>query len=310
MEISIEQVKAQYLNDDFIEAQQEILRRVYFKGKRYYFRELEDGQISFFKSVTTIIDDNLAKDKYLLDWIIDSGKDYYHAMILLADKGTLMHIFFEKLLINRFYDLDKIKEDIEIIKKENNLMIEDDLTEFIQKALLGLSVFIKDYNVRPIAIEMCLYHPKGFAGAIDLVCKMTDPKTGEDFTAIIDFKSGINNYENHIIQLQAYYEMWNYHYPQYPVDKIYNYHYKDFKKLYTKTGLPYSLIDQTDKKERDKWDLILKLDSFKKQDFIFKSYSGIIDLDNNDDFSDLVKENDLHNISKEEKEDVEDKKTA
>src|SRR5690606_18783260 len=96
-----------------------------------------------------------------------------------------------------------------------------------KRDVLALAQFIREHNVRPLGVEVCLASDEmGVAGTIDLPCKMTvmqdgdwgevyksGPRKGEtkitkapvEVTAIVDFKSGMKGFwESHEIQLHLY----------------------------------------------------------------------------------------------------------
>jgi hypothetical protein len=142
---------------------------------------------------------------------------------------------------------------------------------------LAFAQFLIDYKVQPLAVEIMLYHPyDGYAGALDLVCtleleekgfygdtylsgeKKGQPKESKKSfrrMAVIDLKSGKKGfYQSYEIQLNAYREMWNFHFPELPIEKIMNFAPKDWR------GSPsYSLKDQTDSKNIGKLKSLVEL---------------------------------------------------
>ena len=145
--------------------------------------------------------------------------------------------------------------------------------------MLAFAQFVKDYNVKPLAIEIGLVHPDyHFAGCVDLPCIMTDPKTGKQFAAIVDFKSGRKGfYEEHELQLHLYKEMWNVNFPDVPVERVFNFSPKDWR-----TKPTYNLKDQTDAPSQEKLPHLLALaaiaDASRDNDMTI--IRGILDLDN------------------------------
>jgi len=56
--------------------------------------------------------------------------------------------------------------------------------------------------------------------------------------ALIDIKSGRKSfYESHQLQLRAYKFMWNYHFPDCPVERVFNFSPKDYRGLFHPTIL-------------------------------------------------------------------------
>lgn len=73
------------------------------------------------------------------------------------------------------------------------------------KMLLGFMKFWEDYEPRPIAVEVPLYHPDiPYAGTADLICNIKVPGlTTKEDKWLIDFKTG-QLYDIHQVQLSAY----------------------------------------------------------------------------------------------------------
>jgi hypothetical protein len=130
--------------------------------------------------------------------------------------------------------------------------------------VLAFAQFVIDCKVKPLAIEICLYHPTdGYAGAIDLVCELEIEEKGffgEKYLsgankgtpketkrvrrvfAIVDIKSGRKGfYESHEIQLHAYLDMWDNHFPDVRVEKVFNWSPKEWR-----NAPSFNLKDQTD----------------------------------------------------------------
>ena len=148
----------------------------------------------------------------------------------------------------------------------------------IRKDVLAFAQFVKDWNVKPLAVEIGLVHPDyHFAGCIDLPCVMTDPKTGKVFTAIVDFKSGRKGfYEEHELQLHLYRSMWNVNYPGMPVSRVFNFSPKDWR-----LAPSYNLKDQTDSPNAKKLPHLLALAAIEDEnrDNTLTIVRGVLDLD-------------------------------
>jgi hypothetical protein len=188
----------------------------------------------------------------------------------------------------------------------------------LKKDVLAFAQFMIDKNVKPLAIEICLYHPTdGYAGAIDIVCEMDDEVKGffgetyasgankgqpkeskriERVRAIVDIKSGRKGfYESHEIQLKAYEDMWNIHFPKKPIDRLYNWSPKDWR-----SAPGYNLKDQTNSPNAYKLPHLVALAKIEdeKRSNVITVISGEIDLlkglSSNvaeKTFVDLIKEN-------------------
>jgi hypothetical protein len=183
-----------------------------------------------------------------------------------------------ELLINGTYNLDALSEKLTIFLTKNNLPQERiKWADELKKDVLAFAQFMIDCNVKPLAIEICLWHPKdGYAGAIDLVCEMDlvekgffgevyasgtqkgQPKESKQMKrirAIIDLKSGRKGfYESHEIQLHAYLDMWNIHFPDTKIDKVFNWSPKEWR-----TTPSYNLKDQTDSRNAKKLPYLVEL---------------------------------------------------
>lgn len=260
------------------------------KGHRYYYRFDENGQPDFFPSVTTILSQTLPKSPFLVEWIASKGMD--EAERYKAERaayGTFMHSQFEELIINRVYNLDDLKEKLKTYVEVNRLpdnfiYYADDL----KKDVLAFAQFVKDYDVRPLAVEIALVHPYyKYAGMVDLTCTMLrKPGRTERINAIVDFKSGRKGFhEEAEIQLHLYKMMWNVTFEEHPITNVFNFSPKDWHKKPS-----YNLKDQTDSPNAAKIPALLEIAAIEddKRDNIFTSVSGSISLDEQQDFTDNV----------------------
>lgn len=279
--MTVEEIRAVYFNSDALKEPAYRLFQLNSDGYRYYYRFNDAGEPEFYPSVTTLLKQVMPTPPALLDWMIANGKDgSTEKRDLAAAYGTFMHGEFEKLIINRRYDFDSIPAAMLSYMERENLP-EKVFAEWlpkIRKDVLAFAQFIKDWNVKPLAVEIGLYHPQfHYAGCLDLPCVMTDPKTGKSFVAIVDFKSGRKGfYEEHELQLHLYREMWNVHYPETPVTRVFNFSPKDWRKSPT-----YNLKDQTDSTNAKKLPYLLALATIEdeKRDNTLTIIRGVLDLD-------------------------------
>lgn len=251
-------------------------------GYRYYYRFNVEGEPEFYPSVTTMLGAVMPTSPFLIKWIADNGQEVANMKRdLAAAYGTFMHSQFERLVVGRRYDFDDTPAALLQYMDENNIP-EGYFNEWLVKArkdVLAFAQFIKDYNVRPLAIEIGLVHPDyHYAGCLDLPCVMTDPKTKKDVRAIVDFKSGRKGFwEEHELQLGLYREMWNVNFPDAPVERIYNFSPKDWR-----TSPTYNLKDQTKSPNLCKLPHLLALAAIEddKRDNTLTIVRGVLDLDN------------------------------
>lgn len=277
--LTSEEMKALFFDGNALREPSYRLFQLNSDNHRYYYRYVGDD-IRFYPSVTTLIKQVLPTSPALIDWMIANGKDgSAEKRDLAAAYGTFMHIQFESLIINRRYDFDNVPNLLsEYLAKENlpEKVFDEWLTK-VRKDVLAFAQFVKDWNVRPLAIEIGLCSESGFAGCVDLPCQMTDPKSGDDFRAIVDFKSGRKGFwDEHEIQLHLYKMMWNENFPDCPIERVFNFAPKDWRKSPT-----YNLKEQTESKNAAKIPHLLALVGLmyaEKEDSL-TIISGVLDLD-------------------------------
>lgn len=279
--MTVEEIRAVYFNADALKEPAYRLFQLNSDGHRYYYRFNDAGEPEFYPSVTTLLKQVMPTPPALLDWMIANGKDgSTEKRDLAAAYGTFMHGEFEKLIINRRYDFDSVPAALLAYMERENLP-EKVFAEWlpkVRKDVLAFAQFIKDWNVKPLAVEIGLYHPKfHYAGCLDLPCVMTDPKTGKSFTALVDFKSGRKGfYEEHELQLHLYKDAWNCWYESMPITRVFNFSPKDWRKAPT-----YNLKDQTDSVNAKKLPYLLALATIEdeKRDNTLTIVRGVLDLD-------------------------------
>lgn len=280
--MTVEEIKAIFFD---ARALREPPYRVYqlnTDGHRYYYRYDEKGEPHFYPSVTTLLKQVMPTSPALIEWMVKNGAEgSVEKRDLAAAYGTFMHAQFESLIINRRYDFDAVPGVLAAFMERENLpekFYGDSLAK-IRKDVLAFAQFVKDWNVRPLAVEIGLVHPeKNYAGCIDLPCMMTDTKTGETFPAIVDFKSGRKGFwEEHELQLHLYRDMWNVNFPDIPIQRVFNFSPKDWCK-----GPTYNLKEQTNSVNAAKLPYLLSLAAIEdeKRDNTVTIVRGIVDLDN------------------------------
>ncbi len=275
-EITAERMIAQYFDTDALVEPNYRVYRLNNKGQRWYYRILPDGTSKYYMSVTTLCNATLPTPRQLIDWIANMGVEEAHKYSnIRAHYGTLMHLLCGQLMIDKSIDLDRFEDIVKGYQVSEGLESHDVKfwADDLRKDILSFHQFISETNFKPLAIEVVLVHPDGYAGAIDLVGEMNvevkgffgetyksgekkgEPKESKQIQrirAIIDLKSGKKSfYESHEIQLRAYREMWNYNYPDKQVDRVFNWSPKEWR-----TKPDYNIKDQTDAKSGDKWQYI------------------------------------------------------
>lgn len=287
--LTIEEMHALFLDNALIEPSYKVYQ-LNSKGHRYYYRINEDGTPEFFPSVTTIISQTTPTAPHLIKWIAEKGYDEAEAYKQeRANYGTFMHAIFEELIINRTYDLDGLKDELLAYIERHRLPVDFVYyADELKKDILAFAQFVRDYDVRPIAVEIALVHPTyRYAGMIDLPCTMKKShKSDERVTAIVDFKSGKKGFfEDYEIQLHLYRIMWNENFPEVPIDRVYNFAPKDWRKYPT-----YNLKDQTNSAAAAKIPHLLAIAQIEddKRENVFTAMHGTINLDGEDSLEDNI----------------------
>lgn len=279
--LSVEEMKAIFFDSAALIEPSYRVYQLNSKGHRYYYRYNEDGEPVFYPSVTTILSQTLPKSPFLVSWIADKGEE--EAERYKAERaayGTFMHAQLEELLINRVYDLDSLKQRLKAYIDEKSLPADFIYyADELKKDVLAFAQFVIDYDVRPLAVEIALVSDvHHYAGMIDCPCSMKlSPKKEERINAIVDFKSGRKGfYEECEIQLHLYKMMWEENFPDQPIERLYNFSPKDWRKKPS-----YNLKDQTDSVNAEKIPALLEIAAIEdsKRENIFTSTSGSINLD-------------------------------
>lgn len=272
-ELTIEDVVALYFDDSALREPPYTLYRATGGDARWYYRADVD---KYYPSVTTVIHATTPTPYGVIEFFKNHpDPDGYRDE--RAAYGTWMHMQLAKLLIDGVYDFDGLNDSLEVAAADAGLMLSGlGWQQDGAKDILAFAAFLKDHDVKPLAVEVGLSCEKGFAGAVDLVCEMTvseegdwgevyksGPRKGETKLtkedvrriAIVDFKSGKKGfYESHEIQLQMYRMMWEENFPDVQVDYLFNWAPTDWR-----TSPSYSLKDQTESRHTGKIPHLLNL---------------------------------------------------
>lgn len=331
--MTAEEMTALFFAKDALKEAPEKVYRLNASNHRYYYTFNEQGQPIFYVSVTTFIKQTMPTSPTLLKWIADTGYEESQAYAQdRASYGTFMHAQITELLINGYYDLNSLKGKLrDYMEREQLPSSFLNYAESLKKDILAFAQFAIDTNLKPLAIELVLTHPRdGYAGAMDLACEFdaevsgfygefykTGARAGEErkttklerVRAIIDFKSGRKGFfEEHEVQLHAYMEMWNLHYPSTPISRVYNWSPKDWRG----TKPSYNLKDQTDSVNAKKLPYLVslaKIEDDKRENTVVLT-SGLINLDKTKDLSVNISEFSLSEIVKKRTERKEESPSA
>jgi len=276
--MTVEEIKALYFDKNALREPEYRIYQLNQEGYRYYYRYI-DGEVEYYPSVTTLLRQVMPTSPQLINWMLDNGREgSIEKRDTAAAYGTFMHAQFERLIINRTYDFDAVPGIVEEWLKRENLpdKLFFEWARIIRKDVLAFAQFVKDYNVKPLAIEIGLVHPEGhYAGCVDMPCLMTIK--GEEFPAIVDFKKGRKGFwEEHEIQLALYRDMWNVNFPALPIERIFNFSPKDWRKSPT-----YNLKEQTNSVNIAKVPYLLSLAAIEddKRDNTITLVQGVVNLD-------------------------------
>ena len=292
--------------------------RVGVNGRRYYY-ELENGQPIIYASGTTIISDGYpdpsgAMEQWRLKMRME-GKDPDAFANYRASYGTIMHVLFGDFLMGKKIPLAKLGNYIKNLKDTKipefriNELVNNNLDE-LKKDMLSFAQFVKDYNVKPLAIEMMIRSKKFMAAtAIDLICEMDvdvmgdfgevyksankakdikkgDPKITKGkktVVALVDFKSGKKGfYDKHALQLLLNKQMMLENYPDIKIDGIFNFSPKAWKSTPS-----YNLKDQSENPVLNELEEVLNLGMKRhlKKNKSVKLYDGTLDMNSEFDFA-------------------------
>lgn len=300
--LSAEEMNAIFFNEDALLESPEKVYRLVGSKDRYYYTFDEKGDPTFYTSVTTMIKFSMPTSPHLIKWIADMGHE--EAKIYAeerADYGTFMHKEIAELLINKRYDTNQLKSKLKSYIDEEKLPVKFINHESeLKKDLMSFAQFMIDHKVKPLAIEIVMTHPDGYAGAVDLVCLMTvevdgfdkknpyksGPRAGQpreikiekEIIGMVDFKSGRKGFfEENEIQLEAYKTMWQRAYPKKKIQKIFNWAPKNWRG----SKPTYTLKDQTEAKSRQKLKHLVNIAQIEgsRREVTVTVIDGVIDIE-------------------------------
>lgn len=302
-DVTAEQMQAVFFDPNALRVPNFRLYQLNTRGTRYYYTLDDEGVPTFYPSVTTILSEVSPRNPFLEKWRAEMGLEKAEAYTQeRANYGTFLHKTIEEILISGVCDLSTIKGELaKYVEREQLPLSFVNYAEDLKKDILAFAQFVIDYDILPLCIEQSLYSKKGYAGMIDLVCNMrvytkdeeakAREKKGEKWTdkdeekytkriiAMVDFKSGRKGfYESHIHQLYLYRDMWAEHYPDLPIQSVFNWSPKDWRKAPS-----YNFKCQDDAIDpRITANLLDQYTLRKKNNFELTIVSGVIDLKSGD----------------------------
>lgn len=274
-----ELIEILFASDRLVKPERQMYR-LQIEGDRVYYYFDDQDEPVFKQSVTSAIRNNTPTSPFLLKWYADLGwAEANRYRDERAAFGTFLHICLEEFLVNRTFDLDLLDEKIELYAQSERLDpgFGKKHSREAKKGILAFAAFYQKYEVDPLAVEISLpSFSWNVGGMIDLVCELTIEETGywgetyksgpnkgkpkktksqQRIRAIIDFKSGKNFYDDHALQLEIYRLIWNENFPDFQVDRIFNWSPKDW----SGSSPTFNLKDQTQNPVLEKLEKILQM---------------------------------------------------
>lgn len=248
--LTIEEVRAAYFDADALRVTPEPLYRIDGNGWRYYYAMREDGP-QFYISATSLVGATLPQSPFLIQWMKEQGERADEIRDTKAAYGTLMHVLVSRLIIDRSLSVDFDALDSEVrayMQREGLTYNTDGWAARLQRDLVALAAWLVERKAKPLAVEIMLASKDGYAGTIDLVCEMEDmeevmvlnenprskycgqmvkEKRSCTVRAMIDWKSG-GIWDSHAVQMELYRRIWEEHFPELPIGRMYNVSPKDW----------------------------------------------------------------------------------
>jgi len=262
--VEIERVRPLYVNDTLIKADYDLICIDTPSGRIYFTMEELNGEINYgMYSGTTALDKELPKDEALEKAMSNrSWLDGQRNMEMRGHGGTFLHTCFANLAIEKSINLDLISERLAtnffdkkfyITRKEHAALVRE-----ISKDIVGISQWVRDYEVEFIAIELPVFsYELQMATRIDawVILTITDG-SGKNLTkwrgmALIDLKIGKWGHSiAHKYQLQAGHQMLVERYPEFANTemRLFNLTGSNFRTTeWNRKTKPYKFTEQTNK---------------------------------------------------------------
>lgn len=184
--VSMEEIRSIWFDDTAIIESPTKIRRINAKGNRFYFTQDDQGDLSFYLSVTSAIQKAIPESFFLKDWKdkeaerigVNQRKEYVQTR---ADYGTFLHICLADLMVNREFDPKELDEKLKTFmngcKLDYNESVFREWRYEIKMDMLALAQWVIDYDVWPIAVEYPMADSETkLGGCMDLVVDMLAKK--------------------------------------------------------------------------------------------------------------------------------------
>jgi hypothetical protein len=242
--VSYEDMKADFINQEYSEIVSPFMIKRVQKGNDRYYCTINLDNPKFYLSVTSFVSKALP-NPFLSKWRGDLGNEVADKRSQeAADYGTFMHIMIGQFIKDGKINLDLL-DDITceyMIDNDINMILAPQWIDKIHNDILSFAKFCIDKNVKAVATEFPVVSDQWMLGGlIDFVLKMDYNR--KRINVIMDFKSGRKGfYESHEVQLKTYKDIWNENFGEiFPVTHVFNWSPKKWRCSPT-----YNLKNQTD----------------------------------------------------------------
>jgi hypothetical protein len=156
-------------------------------------------------SVTTVIGSNLGWNKTpLMIWANQEGlqgRNHRDTAKKAADAGTLAHAM--------------VEQEIKGLPPMSLLPYDETLRHQAVNAYMSWGNWRESVDFELIHSELPLVHATwGYGGTLDIMARVSHLRT------LVDLKTSNGVYPDHIIQLSAYFELWNHNHPKECIEQV------------------------------------------------------------------------------------------
>lgn len=264
----IEEVKAEYYDENYIRVPDYKFHRLQIGGVRHYLKVNPDESTSLSAGITSILSREMPTSLFLMQWYAMNGEEYCKWFLEMSGHyGTWFHIIAARMLRGEEVVLDNewISADIQQYC-DSKFVAHSELAKWMsqnnrdpRKDIYGFLEWSREYKPEPIALEFPISNEtEGYSCTIDFVGYITYPEGGR-FLVCIDWKTGKELYTNHELQLHAQRKAWDRQYPELKIEHIYNWSTHNYQLPIKKSVKPYKFVKQTDSENLWKLDHYLAL---------------------------------------------------